>query len=91
MLLTSMSELWLMPFTCFASDMYCRHDPLLENAIFIKHGNVIGSVMEIICDEGYRVSNLNTNTVNSTCVADSTATYVGWFWVPPCEGKLMTK
>jgi hypothetical protein len=49
--------------------------------------NIIGSVMTVLCDEGYRLQNLTTDSINTTCIVNQSSTAVEWSWVPPCEGK----
>jgi len=61
----------------------------MSKATFIKYGTAIGSVIQVVCDEGYRIYNSPTNTVNTTCVLDKFGTTADWCWVPPCESKLI--
>ncbi|KAK2145711.1 hypothetical protein LSH36_662g04077 [Paralvinella palmiformis] len=58
---------------------------LMSKATFIKYGTALGSVIQVVCDEGYHIYNSSTNTVNTTCVLDKFGTSADWCWVPPCE------
>ena len=70
------------------TDMNCLNYSTPINGRCTQHGNSVGSVIEIICDEGYLIYNLGTRAVNTTCTIDDTGDYAHWCWVPPCEGKL---
>lgn len=62
---------------------------MLVNAFAIINDVSIGSMMQIVCEEGYRIYNSTTNTINTTCEVDELGLTANWCWVPKCEGKLI--
>ncbi|KAK2139339.1 hypothetical protein LSH36_1854g00019, partial [Paralvinella palmiformis] len=63
----------------------CETNPQFINATYNMNDNTIGSVMTVICDEGYWIQNLTTNMINITCIVNQSSTAVEWNWLPPCE------
>jgi len=66
--------------------MKCNSIRLVYNATYTADDNSVGSEMQIICDDGFRIANTTNNTINTTCVIDNSQLIADWCWTPPCQG-----
>ena len=69
------------------SAMKCS-TPTISHASYKTDNYSIDYVLEVTCDDGYRIVDSTNNTINTTCVVDMSGLFADWCWVLPCEGMI---
>ena len=59
---------------------------MLVHATYTNDGNSsLDDVVTVVCNESYRVFEMETNTQTAACQVDHSGLVAEWCWVPPCE------